>query len=74
MAFCSHIKKLGKESTDIQDLKVGNEVFSEPRAKAEVLHSQLSSVFNTDKANDPDGIPPWFLKEIHCPVNFKGSC
>ena len=43
-------------------------------ANAEVLNSQLSSVFNTDKANVPDGIPPWFLKEIHCPVNFKGSC
>ena len=49
-------------------------MFTEPRAKAEVLNSQLSSVFNTDKANGPDRIPPWFLKEIHCPVNFKGSC
>ena len=49
-------------------------MFTEPRAKAEVLNSQLSSVFNTDKANGPDGISPWFLKEIHCPVNFNGSC
>ena len=44
--FWSHIKKLGKEDTDNQDLKVGNEVFTEPRAKAEVLNSQFSSVFN----------------------------
>ena len=49
-------------------------MFTEPIAKAEVLNSQLSSVFNTDKANGPDGISPWFLKEIHCLVNFKGSC
>ena len=27
-AFWSHIKKIGKEGTDIQDLKVGNEVFT----------------------------------------------
>ena len=34
-AFWSHIKKkLGKEGTDIPDLKVGNELFTEPRAKA----------------------------------------
>ena len=33
-AFCSHIKNLGKEGTDIQDLKVGNEVFAEPSTKA----------------------------------------
>ena len=38
----------------IQDLKVGNEVFTEPRAKAEVLNSQFSSVFNNEeKENIP---------------------
>ena len=54
-AFWSHIKKLGKEGTDIQDLKVGNEVFTKPRAKAEVLNSQFSSVFNNEETEDiPD--------------------
>ena len=50
-AFWSHIKKLGKDN---QDLKVGNEVFTEPRAKAEVLNSQVSSVFSKEeKENIP---------------------
>ena len=48
-AFLSHIKKLGKENTDSQDLKVGNEVFTELRAKAEVLNSQFSSVLTRKK-------------------------
>ena len=54
-AFWSHIKKLGKEDTDNQDLKVGDEVFTEPRAKAEVLNSLFSSVFNNEETeNIPD--------------------
>ena len=54
-AFWSHIKKLGKENTDNKDLKVGNEVFIEPRAKVEVLNSQFSSVFNKEETeNIPD--------------------
>jgi len=54
-AFWSHIKKLGKEDRDNQNLKVGNEVFTEPRAKAEVLNSQFSSVFNKEETeNIPD--------------------
>jgi len=59
-AFCSHIKKLGKEGTDIQDLKVGNEVFTEPSTKAKVLNSQFSSVFNneeTENIQDPGKNP-----------------
>lgn len=57
-AFWSHIKKLRKEDTDNQDLKVGNEVFTEPRAKAEVLNSQFSSVFNKEETEFiPD--PAW---------------
>ena len=51
-AFWSHIKKLGKEGTDNRDLKVGNEVFTEPRAKAEVLNSQFSSVFNKEETEN----------------------
>lgn len=48
-------QKLGKEGTDTQDLKVRNEVFIEPRAKAEVLNSQFSSVFNNEESeNIPD--------------------
>ena len=50
--FWSHIKKLGKEDTDNQDLKVGNQVFTEPRAKAEVLNNQFSSVFNKEETED----------------------
>lgn len=54
-AFWSHIKKLGKEGTDTQDLKVRNEMFIERRAKAEVLNSQFSSVFNNEELeNIPD--------------------
>ena len=51
-AFCSHIKKLGKEGIDIQDLKVGNEVFTELSTKAKVLNSQSSSVFNNEEAEN----------------------
>ena len=51
-----HIKKLGKEGTDIQDLKVGNVVFTEPRAMAEVLNSQFSSVFN-NKETENNQVP-----------------
>ena len=51
-AFWSHIKKLGKEDTDNQDLKVGNEVFTEPRVKAEVLNSKFSSVFNKEETEN----------------------
>ena len=44
-----------QEDTDTQDLKVRNEVFTEPRAKAEVLNSQFSSVFNNEESeNIPD--------------------
>lgn len=53
-AFWTHLKKLGKESTDIQDLKVGNEVITDPKAKAEALNKQFASVFNSD---DTDTIP-----------------
>ena len=54
-AFWSHIKKLGKEHTDNQDLKVRNEVFTEQRAKTEVLNRQFSSAFNNEETkNIPD--------------------
>ena len=43
---------LGKENTDNKDLKVGNEVFIEPRAKVEVLNSQFSSVFNKEETEN----------------------
>lgn len=54
-AFWSHIKRLGKEGTATQDLKVGNKVFTEPRA-----NSHLSSVFNNKETeNIPDpGVNP----------------
>ena len=46
-------------------------MFTEPRAKAEVLNSQLSSVFNTDKASGPNGIPPLVFKRDSLPSKFQ---
>ena len=37
------------------------------------IKKQLSGL-KADKANGPDGIPPWFYFKQNCPGNIKGSC
>ena len=51
----------------VQDLKVGNEVLTEPKARAEALNNQFSSVFkreDIENIQDPGPNPIPFIGKL----------